>query len=68
MSVAPYVDFGVKAEAQGAATSPAYRFRVDAGAMGAMHGRSDAFGIRPEDLERNLVEWKARSVLEGVAP
>jgi hypothetical protein len=67
MSVAPYVDFGVKAEAQGAAASPAYRFRVDAGATGAMHGRSDAFGIRPEDLERNLVEWKARSVLEGVA-
>jgi hypothetical protein len=68
MSVAPYVDFGVKAEAQPPLTPPSYRFRADAGATGVMHGRSDAFGIRPEDLERNLVEWKAPAVLEGTAP
>lgn len=65
MSVAPYVDFGVKGDA---APSRAYRFRVDAGADGAMHGRADVFGIRPEDLERKLVEWKAPQLLEGFAP
>lgn len=65
MSVAPYVDFGVKGD--GAAT-PTYRFRVDAGADGSMHGRSDVFGVRAEDLERKLVEWKAPQLLEGSGP
>ena len=65
MSVAPYVDFGVKAAAT--AGQP-YHFRVDAGATGVMHGRATAFGIRPEDLERSLVEWKAPAALEGAAP
>ena len=62
MTVAPYVDFGVKAAASG------YHFRVDAGADGEMHGRADVFGVRQEDLTRKLVEWKAPSLLEGNAP
>jgi hypothetical protein len=65
MSVAPYVDFGVKADG---ATPQTYRFRVDAGADGSMHGRADVFGVRPEDLERKLVEWKAPALLEGSGP
>lgn len=62
MSVAPYVDFSVKPE------GASHRFRVDAGAAGAMHGREDAFGLRATDLDRALVDWKAPAVLEGVAP
>jgi hypothetical protein len=65
MSVAPYVDFGVKSDG---ATPQAYRFRVDAGADGSMHGRADVFGVRPEDLQRKLVEWKAPALLEGTGP
>lgn len=65
MSVAPYVDFGVKADG---ATPQLYRFRVDAGATGAMHGRADVFGVRSEDLERRLVDWKAPQLLEGTSP
>jgi hypothetical protein len=65
MSVAPYVDFGVKSG--GAAPQP-YHFRVDAGADGSMHGKADVFGVRQEDLERKLVEWKAPALLEGSAP
>jgi hypothetical protein len=62
MTVAPYVDFGVKA------AGPGYHFRVDAGADGEMHGRADVFGVRQEDLTRKLVEWKAPKLLEGDAP
>ena len=62
MSVAPYVDFGVKAD------GAAHRFTVDAGAEGSMRGRADVFGVRAEDLERKLVDWKAPALLEGTAP
>jgi len=63
MTVAPYVDFSVKPEA----TPPdTYRFRVDAGATGAMHGRAAVFGVLAADLERPLTTWKAPGLLEGV--
>ncbi len=62
MSVAPYVDFGVKSDG---AAEPTYRFRVDAGAGGSMHGGSSVFGVRAEDLEQKLVDWKAPEPLEG---
>jgi hypothetical protein len=63
MSIAPYVDFGVKAEAPGA-----YRFKVDAGANGVMRGGADVFGLHADALNRTLAEWKAPSLLEGVSP
>jgi len=62
MSVAPYVDFSVKAD------GAAHRWTVDAGAVGSMRGRADVFGVRPEDLEKKLVDWKAPALLEGSAP
>ncbi|CAN5925216.1 hypothetical protein BH11MYX4_BH11MYX4_64250 [soil metagenome] len=62
MSVAPYVDFGVKAD------GAAHHFTVDAGAEGSMRGRADVFGVRPEDLDRKLVDWKAPALLEGTGP
>jgi hypothetical protein len=69
MSVAPYVDFGVKPSSGAPALGvpEAYRFRVVAGANGAMRGRADVFGVRPEDLDRALVEWNAPEALEGSA-
>lgn len=69
MSVAPYVDFGVKAEPKASVTAPqSYRFRVDAGANGSMRGRAAVFGVLPTDLDRSLVDWKAPALLEGVTP
>ena len=62
MSVAPYVDFSVKAD------GAAHRWTVGAGAVGSMRGRADVFGVRPEDLEEKLVDWKAPARLEGSAP
>ena len=62
MSIAPYVDFGVKVAGGG------HRFTVDAGAEGTMRGKADVFGVRPEDLDRKLVDWKAPTLLEGTAP
>ncbi|MBX3190147.1 MAG: hypothetical protein KF819_24180 [Labilithrix sp.] len=69
MSVAPYVDFGVRAAGGAPALGfpEGYRFRVVAGASGAMRGRADVFGVRPEELDRALVEWKAPEALEGSA-
>lgn len=64
MSVAPYVDFDISKQAG----QTNYRYRAAAGALGTMQGRADVFGIRPEDLDRPLVEWKAASALEGSAP
>jgi hypothetical protein len=64
MSVAPYVDFGVKSAATAAAPS-AFHYRVGAGASGAMHGESGAFGISGSDLDRDVTEWTSPKVLEG---
>ena len=62
MSIAPYVDFGVKSSGAG------HRFTVAGGAEGSMAGRADVFGVRPEELTRKLVDWKAPALLEGTAP
>jgi hypothetical protein len=66
LSVAPYVDFAVTNAASLKQPYP-YTFKVDAGASGVMHGRADVFGVKQEDLERALVEWKTATPLTGVA-
>ena len=65
MTVAPYVDFGVKPEATLTDFPQSYRFRVDAGATGAMHGRAAVFGVLASDLDRPITTWNAPALLEG---
>lgn len=67
MSVAPYLDFDV---AQGAKSVSEigprpYVWKVQAGAVGSMRGRDGVFGLPASDLERDLVDWKAKAPLEG---
>lgn len=59
LTVAPYVDFGVKREAAG------HRFRVKGGATGHLRGNAEVFGVTIPTNAPPLVEWNAPSLLEG---
>jgi hypothetical protein len=67
MSVAPYLDFDVAAGAKSVSDlgPRPYVWKVNAGAVGSMHGRDGVFGLPASDLERDLVDWKAKAPLEG---
>jgi hypothetical protein len=64
MSVAPYLDFDVAAGVRDIGPRP-YVWKVQAGATGSMRGRDGAFGLPATDLDRDLVDWKAKAPLEG---
>lgn len=64
LSVAPYVEFGVTREA---GSGPVQRYRVKGGAVGALRGRADVFGVAG-DLDRSLAEWEAPGLLSGTLP
>lgn len=66
LAIAPYVDFNV-VNASSLDQPYPYKFKVDAGASGVMHGQKDVFGVKPEELERALVEWKTDAPLSGIA-
>ena len=59
LTVAPYVDFGVKHEAGG------HHFRVQGGATGHLRGNADVFGVTIPESTTPLAEWNAPSLLEG---
>lgn len=59
MSVAPWVSYDVQREGS------TWTYRAEAGATGAMRGSADVFGVKPEDLERTLVDWSAGAPVEG---
>lgn len=61
LSVAPYVDFGVKRDGDLPGT---HRYRVKGGAVGALRGRADVFGV-PGELDRPLADWEAPALLHG---
>jgi hypothetical protein len=67
MSVAPYLDFDVAPGAKGSADlgPRPYVWKVEAGAVGSMHGRDGVLGLPASDLDRDLVDWKAKAPLEG---
>ncbi len=62
MTVAPWVSYDVTRGENG------WTYRAEAGATGAMHGSADIFGVKPEDLERTLVDWTAGASVTGTAP
>jgi hypothetical protein len=67
MSVAPYLDFDVATGAKSVKDlGPApFVWKVQAGATGSMRGREGIFGLGAADLDRDLVDWKAATPLEG---
>lgn len=67
MSVAPYLDFDVAPGAKSVSEigPRPYVWKVEAGAVGSMRGRDGVFGLPASDLERDLVDWKAKEPLAG---
>lgn len=59
MTVAPWVSYDVARQGDG------WTYKAEAGATGAMRGSADVFGVKPEDLERTLIDWSAGAPLAG---
>lgn len=59
MTVAPWVSYDVTRAGNG------WSYRAEAGATGTMKGTADVFGVRPEDLERTLADWKSAQPVSG---
>jgi hypothetical protein len=62
MTVSPWVSYDVARAGTG------WSYRAEAGATGSMRGSADIFGVRPEELERTLVDWKSTQPVSGTTP